>query len=69
MVGDFWGNYENRHFSNKKTDCGLFLGHFWRILGFFLFQHLVTLAHKHTDEKEANKHGLKWTTFFCREFR
>ena len=41
MFGDFWAVVKTITF--KSTWLGYFLGNFWKNLGYFLFQHLVTV--------------------------
>ena len=46
--------------------CGYFLGNFWKILGYFIFQRLVTLFGAQKEQKD-----VRWivdyfdSNFFC----
>ena len=51
IVGEFWGSYENHDFLNKTGEA-TFLGNFWKNLGYFLFQHLVTLNYRQNFDAE-----------------
>ena len=48
----FWAMVKNNTFS--LACCGYFLANFWRKLGYFLLQHLVTLSKEDNARRSSS---------------